>query len=230
MHTLSVMYILRSSFNITASNFTKNCAHYGRVIPTYGSNFSVISSHFVQNTVYSGVATYLFPELYSDTSSGGVMYIEQSSFSIASSIFAENRASYCGGAIYIDQRSLLSVTVSSFTNNRASYGGAIFIMASSFEINTTNFTQNSAWSGGVLFILESFAFRNSIASNEFTENSATHYGGVVFLSESLLHISTSVFDRNGVFVTCFDNEAEHNNTSDHEFDSFTDIIQNYNIL
>ena len=166
----AVMYILQSLFNIASSSFTKNRAyHHGGVIHTLESRFSIVASCFTENIVASSVCSEDLQFIhYCAGIDGGVMYIQQLSFSLASSNFIKNSASYCGGAIYIDKRSLLNVTASSFTNNRAFHGAVMFIKASSFDINTTNFTQNSAWRGGV-------------------------------------------FDNN-----CFDNEGEHNNTSDRD--------------
>ena len=205
-----VMVLFKSTYTITNSTFTNNSVDYdlGGVMHTlHDSSINIISSSFIGNRARHG----------------GVIVIDNSSFTTSNSTFTNNNAFACGGVIFTKTDSF-KISNSVFNNNRANLGGVMTVFGGfSFNIDNSTFTNNRADFdfGGVMtaYYVSSFNIRNSVFSNNtadgnggvmdttnvssfnitdctFTNNNATDYGGVMRASYSSITVSNSSFVKN----------------------------------
>jgi parallel beta-helix repeat protein len=94
-----------------------------------------------------------------------------------------------GGAIHGGPIGSVSVDRSTFTNNKAGQGGAIAILNSDLQVTNSSFANNQAvnrekGSGGGIYIDGAYADfgKISISGSTFTNNTATSYGGGLFIT------------------------------------------------
>ncbi|MBW4623161.1 MAG: hypothetical protein KME17_27865 [Cyanosarcina radialis HA8281-LM2] len=94
-----------------------------------------------------------------------------------------------GGAIHGGPIGSVSVDRSTFTNNKAGQGGAIAILNSNLQVTNSSFANNQAvdrglGSGGGIYIDGAWADfgKISISGSTFTNNTATSYGGGLFIA------------------------------------------------
>ena len=154
---------------------------------------------------------------------GGVATGGNVTLDIRDTKFTGNRAAIQGGAISIDQQSYLRTTDCTFKYNRAEeIGGAIYgDFQVVLEINGSLFRNNSALQGGAInaqqqvnLSLRNCKFEHNFASglggaiivgisvklkiqetNFFTGNDA-HFGGALYVVQSIGYVVLSVFDSN----------------------------------
>lgn len=198
-----VVYALPgSSFNITHCKFTKNGVNlfFGR---SGVLNTSEISSSNVSSTV----------------SAGGVIDAYASSFDINYSIFTNNSA-LGGGVMLLNYHTHVSISNSTFKDNTAVFGGVMETFQSFCTLTSSTFLSNTAVRhGGVISTTESSSFditnctlsgntaafgavmfagidlMMNISGSYFSFNSANG-GGLLDISESLVHVRDSIFDHN----------------------------------
>ena len=162
--------LLRNSSKVSfpqVSYFTKNRAHIGGAISVHNSQLCFKIEAYSRKTLYGKLQHY----------------------------FTGNMANI-GGAISLTGKSVLNVTLTGmvFTGNKAQqYGGALYIDDSILSIQgRINFSRNSAKSGGAISLTKG----SVIEMREKTEvsisyNSATHYGGGVYVDDAGLWEATS---------------------------------------
>ncbi|MGL4669409.1 MAG: beta strand repeat-containing protein [Methanobacteriaceae archaeon] len=126
---------------------------------------------------------------------GGALALIRGSYKITSCTFSSNIGTGSGGAIYSNGASI-TLASSTFTSNKANSGsgGVFYISSSPISITSSSFNSNVAGlgSGGVIYASSSSA---TIASSSFSSNSATTYGGAIY-SNAVLTINTSTFTTN----------------------------------
>lgn len=112
-----------------------------------------------------------------NTSSGGGMYNQNSSPTLANCSFQNNTASQNGGGLFNDETSHPILLNCSFSGNKAGNGGAIYISSSSsLTITGTSFSQNTATvGGGALF---SDSSNPMLTGCNFTQNMANKGGAI----------------------------------------------------
>ena len=184
-HSGGVMFISDSLCTITNSTFANNAAVNGGVMFLAGYKFfSIMNSTFTNNSA---------------TASGGIMYVSGykagSSFNIINSTFSNNNAAIFGGIIFTESDDSFNIISSIFASNSAAAGGVvcIFRWESSFNIISSTFSNNSGvpFDGGVMLIVGSSSI--NITNSNFTYNSATNTGGVIWASQSSFNIDRSNF-------------------------------------
>lgn len=200
------------------STFINNDANMGGVI--YGTYYQVIdikNSSFSENDALAdtkldesglGGVIYLLKGQndatvnvlnssfgFNTASSGGAIYLKETTVTINTSTFNSNSSSTnSGGAIALLNSNLNVIGDSIFTSNTAkTYGGAIHGNESVITINNghTSFDGNTATgnTGGAIYITKG---TNSLFSGaEFINNSAGSYGGALYI-----HNSTNVVIEN----------------------------------
>ncbi|MDO5824946.1 MAG: hypothetical protein Q4Q22_01055, partial [Methanosphaera sp.] len=170
---------------INSSTFTSNRAtDNGAVIyNSFGGKINIISSNFTGNS-----AKY-----------GAVIYNDNATVNITSSIFENNCANTEGGVIYSKNNAIVNIISSNFTNNSIdsegsgnALGGVIVNSNSTMNISYSNFIKNNATVGGVIFNQLSDI---SIASSNFTDNNA-NYGGVFYNIYGGVNLTYSNFTNN----------------------------------
>ncbi|MBD2704160.1 hypothetical protein IC229_26185 [Spirosoma sp. BT702] len=116
-----------------------------------------------------------------NTPSGGGMYNQNSSPTLANCTFKNNTASGNGGGLYNDEASYPTLLNCNFTANKAAQGGAIYTSsATSLTLVNTQFSSNTATSGGALFSQNSSPLLTRCL---LTQNTATK-GGAIYTNNS----------------------------------------------
>ena len=122
-----------------------------------------------------------FENLYANKSGGAIVLRSGVNGEIKNSTFINCKSSKNGGAIYIDEDgwsrgnpSEIDFYGCSFINCTSDYGGAIAqVSGGAFKINGCNFTQNSAtYFGGAIY--ESYSMDMNIVNSSFYNNKLTH--------------------------------------------------------
>ncbi len=167
----SEIIIRDSTFNLNSATATGQ-EGLGGAIYAYNSNLFINNSKFIQNTAVE--------TLSDDLCEGGAIYLTRySNCTINNSEFIENNA-VLGGAIYVSSRAdNLIINSSKFIENSAVNGGSIYNYAGNITINSSTFSENTAEDGGVIYNLGYNECTLEISNSEFTENSATGYGGAI---------------------------------------------------
>ena len=106
--------------------------------------------------------------------------------------FRNAKDSENGGAIYIyNNRTSMKTTFNNctFINNSAGGAGGAIYTTSQLEINGCTFSKNSADSGGAIFAYHALGSIDAvnITNSKFTDNTATKYGGAVFLNSHTIN-------------------------------------------
>ena len=192
-----VMVTCESIVNINNTTFSGNTAELiGGVLMTYRDLISISSTVVTDNTASTSHAGAIssYESLLSITKSTfnanvakqfcGAICSIGSSFGIATTSFASNRAIRWGGFLekLNSGESSFTVTDSIFSNNNAHNCGVMSTLGnSSFNIINSTFTNNSAsMDGGVMMTSENSSF--NMINSTFTNNSATRFGGVMIVA------------------------------------------------
>lgn len=136
---------------------------------------------------------------------GGAIRAENSTLTINSSKFINNKTQY-GGAI-ASYNSTLSINGSSFNNNEAYFGGAISsVQNTKFEIKNTSFKNNQAeQGGGALYnVQKSYTVTNAA----FIGNRAVNEGGAIYNEASSYTITNASFNGNSTQATVGNRESK----------------------
>ena len=163
------------TMNINRSTLEYNSASWDGGAINNRNTLSIADSHFNYNN---------------DTRSAGALYNDEGQLNITRTDFNYNNARNNGGAVE-NYNGNMSITDSSFTHNHADKeGGAISNSYGNTTINNTNFTQNYAKSGGVINL---FAGNLNITSSLLKNNTATYYGGALYIDYgNLLSSNTNI--------------------------------------
>jgi len=117
--------------------------------------------------------------------------------------FSGNSARYYGGGMYSENSTLTFSGNTSFSSNSGQFhGGAIYGHAASIYFSGNNsFTANTAARGGGEYLIDSlnFLFPNTVVTMD--SNSATEYGGAVYVQDS--DSLSYCFPLSFKFVRCF---------------------------
>ena len=199
------------------SSVLKITAQQVGYLPGIGGLVSVAShSHlFVRNCV--------FEDNLAEKSGGAIIAGLNATLNIGGTTFVRNKALEQGGAIDVEDQAQLRITNCTFTDNHAEqFGGAIVGgFDAVLQIQDTNFTRNRALQGGAInvqqqvnvsltncrldcnfakdlagAILAMIFVTLEIRETNFTGNSASHYGGALFVLQAECHIVRSIFHGN----------------------------------
>lgn len=199
------LYTKETDFIIENNSFINNTA-IGRN-ETSSANGGAIWINSIVNDLELNNNTY---ENNSATNKGGAIYSEGNVTSINQTFKAnnatnggaiysngdfvgiedvyENNSAVRGGAVYLTNTASVISTDGTFKNNKASeYGGVFYIDdEAKFESNYDVCDNNTALRGGVFYInsLSNLAIESS--GSIYTNNSATEYGGVIYLENGLI--------------------------------------------
>ena len=167
-----------ASFVISSSSFTSNKAHFGGVITICKHcTISVIDSTFTSNSATRGGVVAI----------SGARY-----FTNLTTISACDN-----GGIKSPSHSYVTVSRCTFDSNRANSGGVMESYADGIFFTNNIFVKNTATSiGGVISSFCSRAF--DIFNSTFSLNVVTNKKGqgMIFISQSSLHIANTTFDHN----------------------------------
>uniref|UniRef100_UPI00388F1083 Ig-like domain repeat protein n=1 Tax=Methanobrevibacter sp. TaxID=66852 RepID=UPI00388F1083 len=195
--------------NITDTTFTKNSVQHGGGALYFDNpnnlqtdfNIYINNSDFIENSAgpsgYGGgaIINYRGANLYIDSSrfvantangkdGGAIRY--SGTTTITNSEFYENKAEY-GAAIGFGQFVDLTIKGSIFANNTAvQEGGAV--KARYFTIDDVDFINNTAARGGALYSRSNVA---TLQNSRFTNNTASIYGGALYVNEEVNSLSVS---------------------------------------
>lgn len=129
---------------------------------------------------------------------GSAVLANNASPTIVDCVF-ENCSAVSGGAVYLDS-SASRVEGCRFLQNHASNsGGGLYAFSHSARIVSCYFEGNTANSGGGLIVAQPSTGPNYISGCTFVANSATDFGGGIYISASaghVLQIDTSLFAGN----------------------------------
>lgn len=203
------IYLTDGNIVISNSTFVNNSAtSLGGAI--YASN-DILND----NTVEAFITQSSFNNNRADTSGGAIAVSD--SIQINRCFFVNNTAKRGGGAtLVIRDNSSISVSDSTFNSNSASFCGVFQINGASHNVKLTNstFAQNRARGDSDIELFLSgrgekddiagvMCVRNasiSVIKSDFSQNSATGYGGVFYVDDSIVNIHGSTFDNNSAGV------------------------------
>ena len=173
---------------ITDSLFENNTGLYGAGVWSWGTDFEITDSTFINNSA-AGKG-----DMYPNDNNGGAIavYGGDSSGVIDNSTFIDNNAQY-GGAIYISENMGITIQNSKFTNNTAQYGGAIGAStggrgSNNVTVINSEFTSNTADNGGAIFNTEEL----NVTDSTFTNNAAEN--GSVIYTEGSIELNGNVYE------------------------------------
>ena len=191
-------------------NFINNSANWYGGLEFDGKNGTVMHSNFTNNTANNGDA-------------GAIQWGGDAIYGVVLDCnFTNNSATGWGGAVYWDAY-YGNVSYSNFTNNSANVGGAVVWNGESGNVSYSNFTINSADNGGAIYWGD-YAFNGNVLSCNFTNNSATGWGGAVYWNSENGDVSYSNFTDNSadnggaIYWSGYDGEVSYsiftNNSAD----------------
>ena len=180
-----VFYINHSNVNIVSITATGNTGASGSVMNITNSSVVNVNIEEEGDAIFGTDDPEKKATLgNSVTGDAGVIYVNNSSFTIKGAFFGYNSSpSYTGGAILADGTSVVKVTDSEFVGNNAKNGGAIAAKATAtLEVKDSTFTSNKATnSGGAIY--STSTTQAKISGSTFTSNSTTtYYGGAIYLA------------------------------------------------
>ena len=117
---------------ILKTKFDSNNAEFGAAVLQLGGNFSAYDSVFTNNIA---------------SESGGAIFTSHSTVNIEGSTFTNNKAHESdgwGGAVYLDYETA-TIDNSTFTDNVAGKGGAIYSLATLYNIKNSQFKNNGIY-------------------------------------------------------------------------------------
>lgn len=174
----SILYIYRSTVNITGINFINSKSTSSAIYSSY-ANVSINNCNFYNN---------------SRNNYSSCIYSLSSNVTVSSSNFENNTGVY-GAVIYSTSTSNVTISNSLFKNNKAKLGGVIYSKNSNYKINRCKFISNNATSsGGAIYLYASPLTSNN---NDFEDNTASVYGGaIVQLDNKSIKMSNCNFTGN----------------------------------
>ena len=146
--------------------------------------------------------------------------------------FSRNSAWYYGGGVH-SENSILKISGNTiFSSNSVQYdGGGIYGLGTTLYMSgMNNFTANTAERGGAEYLASSFILLSKNSTVTMNNNSATQYGGAVFVQDSnpITYCTKSpTFSK--CFIDIFENPQVMSNVS-HEVPDFNIHLYFYNNL
>ena len=118
-----------NTVKITGTSFYNCSSEFGGAYVQLGGKLNMANSNFINNSAVNY---------------GGAVYLSNTTASISSSVFNDNKAEYFyGGALYIDDSNSV-VTSSNFINNSAGASGSgIYSYESKYQVKNSYFDKNS---------------------------------------------------------------------------------------
>ena len=137
----------------------------------------------------------------SDIEGGGALYVQKSSVSVGGCYFIGCSGAR-GGAVYLNMSKASSSSLLNdclFEQNQAIYGGAIYLVGAEnaplqLQLNSVRFQNNSATQYGGGLYLDRNAL-SSISSSGFVSNSA-FYGGGIFSASGGFDLQSTIVQLN----------------------------------
>jgi predicted outer membrane repeat protein len=181
--------------NVTNSTFEQNKALYGGAIYVYKAGLIADNCTFTENQAIN---------MAGKKSMGGAILAagKNAVAIITNSVFTKNTAQGTGGAVAInpnvDNVGSSLIDNCTFEDNVALTGGAVYVSTdTNLTINDSRFTRNIANNGvgGAIYIVKG---NTTVTGSNFTDNSATFYGGAIVVSPygDCLEVNDSRFDGN----------------------------------
>ena len=218
----AICFNTNSTGTLTAT-FNGNTSKYGGAIRAgNGSDVTISGSVFKGNSATNGKggaiylggnssgATCAISDSTFETNSstsGGAIYLTESTITLTGSHFVENSSTVNGGAVYLIASSkLLSMSECEFTSNTAvGHGGAMYISASTVDvISASTFTGNTTTgntadsNGGAIYLYKSEVTSMEGGSFDSNISNGLYGGGAIYMSGSVLNISGTTFSENEV--------------------------------
>ena len=195
--TSSTNYIYNMTFiNNTAGEYGGGL--YTNIIADY-SNLTFINNHANRSgALYLTTATLINDMNFINNTAieGGALYLIRNGVTVSDNNFTGNGALF-GGAIYTANGNIY-IRNNNFTNNTAQDGGAIYepITNNGVAISDSAFDGNTANNGGAIY-LGSKGYDNRYVTNcNFTNNTASIYGGAIYVANRDQKIISCYFDGN----------------------------------
>jgi len=117
---------------------------------------------------------------------GGAVYTADSTLNFEGcSTLSGNSVKYCGGGVHAQNSTLKFSGNTTFSSNSVLYsgGGIHGLGATLYFSGISSFTANTAGRGGGEYLANSFNLFSKNATIDFVNNSATEYGGVVYVED-----------------------------------------------
>ena len=201
------VYLENCTVSFNSNLFKNNTASYGGGIEVYrNSNVSATNNTFTRNT--AGIA------------GGGIEVYRNSNVSATNNTFTRNTAGIAGGGIEVSRNSNVSATNNTFTRNIAGIaGGGIDIdsgVVATFMDNILEYNQAQVDGGGIS--VTSAGSTVSFTLDSFISNSASRWGGGVYLENCTVSFNSNLFKNNtasyggGIEVFRNSNVSATNNT------------------
>ena len=174
-----------SNVSVEDCNFTKNMAYRGIVYANKG-NISINNCRFSKD----------------NATGAGIVYMTGAFASISNCIFSDevsdNSVAYLGEGVF-------NIINSEFTNISSKNSGGVCAYQSEISIEECDFSDISCSAdyysnGGAVFLNYCDVF---ISKSSFTNNSATNYGGALYLSSCRGSVENSCFSANTINSTNF---------------------------
>ena len=176
------------TITVTSCSFEGNT---GAIYVTAESNLTLNASTFIGNNA---------------TRDGGAIYASGSNLTLSDNMFSGNTAGN-GGAMYVTAESSATISDNAFTRNRAAHNGGAMYSEDSI-VNISGSTKNSSILNSegycrtcdmITTIPKSIPYEEMImelnealCATHFTNNTATRYGGAMFIENSIMLFSGSV--------------------------------------
>lgn len=215
-----VMSLLRSNVSISSCKFSNNYALIGGgSISARSSTLMINHTDFTGNYVTGNIATQSFGE------GGAIVFVGENNdqLSVLGGTFANNSAPESGGAIHVQALDHVVITETAFSNNKAQgdgvclvtssacevRGGAIFSTVPGMIISRSQFIENSATTlissqnaeGGAVYTTSAYAKIPVLKMSKYIDclfkgNSASTYGGAVYILNQYISIQYGLFSQN----------------------------------
>lgn len=177
-----------STINIDGCKFYYCTACYGATIFCDNGVLIVNNTNFYDNDVHR-YGSNLFDE-------GGAICINNSIAKIQNSYFTSNFADDSSGAI-LALSSSLEVDNCMFTDNQADFGSAISVRNGNMTVSKSTFKNNREDNGAIYGYLANIVIKNTL----FENNVANYGGGVIFVENTTLTVTSSSFKKNSAKVS-----------------------------
>ena len=176
--------------NITGNTtFKKNKAeYYGGSIYTWKTTLNLVTYRVDRNSKYADCSSHTL--LFMNNSAkflGGAVYTSDSTLTFEGcNTFSGNSVKYYGGAVHSQNSSLKFSGNTIFSSNFVQYnGGGIHGVGTTLYLSGIgSFTANTAGRGGAEYLANSFLSLSRNSTVIMNNNSATEYGGAVYVEDS----------------------------------------------
>lgn len=227
------------TLKIYGGNFSGNHANRG------GFLFNYRKAYIYNATITNNTSSGQGGAIYVPNSTGAFLYIGEENEVVENKVvFEGNTSDDDGGAI--SSRNVLTVNNTTFKSNSttAGHGGAIYATNPRTTIENSIFQENSAvGSAGAVFIDSGNGKENQLELNvtatSFTKNTATNYGGAIYISEARANLFLVTFSENrakqggaisSVAATMEINRATIDNNSSTSYGGALYLSQESNLL